>query len=71
MARVSVRIEEEDDVETEDGYQVEGVRAICTKCEHEVECPGTGRGSILRCCALLREECPLGEKNFYLAKRDE
>lgn len=50
-----------------DYREIEGVRARCSKCGHEVESFGTGEGSIKRCLALLREECPERERNFYVA----
>jgi hypothetical protein len=44
---------------------VAGVRATCSACGHETESFGVGRESRKRCLALLREECPLGESNWY------
>lgn len=48
------------------GNPVESVRAICTECGHETESFGTGPASIKRCLALMNEECPQGENNFYV-----
>ena len=45
---------------------VEGVVARCTRCDHITESFGTHEGSIRRCLVLLREECPLSERNFYV-----
>ncbi len=42
-----------------------GVTATCGRCEHTTESAGTGGASVRRCLALLREECPKGERNFY------
>jgi len=56
-----------DDIETDSGQLVSGVRVTCGRCGHETESFGTGEASIRRCCALLREECPRGERNFYEA----
>ena len=42
------------------------VTVTCTACEHSTTSFGRGEGSIKRCLALLREECPEGEKNFYV-----
>ncbi len=44
---------------------VEGLCLTCEKCGHEVEVFGTGAASALRGAAMLREDCPLGERNFY------
>ncbi len=48
-----------------EAIQVEGVEVQCERCNHIVEIYGTGSASFLRACATLREECPLGENNFY------
>ncbi|UNM07812.1 MAG: hypothetical protein H7A35_13250 [Planctomycetales bacterium] len=53
------------DVENENGYEVEGVMARCTRCGHETESFGVADNSIRRCLKLLNEECPNGENNFY------
>lgn len=44
---------------------VPSVRVSCGRCGHSTESYGTGENSIKRCCALLREECPEDEYNFY------
>lgn len=43
-----------------------GVCATCSECDHETESFGTSDRSIKRCLVLMREECPLGEENFYV-----
>ena len=45
---------------------VEGVELTCSRCHHSEESFGSGDDSIRRCAALLRENCPRGEKNFYV-----
>jgi hypothetical protein len=45
---------------------VEGVRATCSRCGYETESFGTSDASIRRCLAVMREECPNGERNYYL-----
>jgi hypothetical protein len=55
----------EEELEGDNG-PVEGVIARCTRCDHETESFGTHEGSIKRCLVLLREECPRGERNFYV-----
>ncbi len=62
--RVTVAIAETD-LESEDGYSVEGVVATCSRCNHQTESFGTGDASITRCCVLMREGCPRSEHNFY------
>lgn len=54
-------------IELEGDYgPVDGVCAICSRCNHRTESFGTGDGSIRRCLVLLRNECPEGESNFYV-----
>ncbi len=65
MAKVTCDIEE---VELEGEYTtVDGVQATCSKCDHQTESYGTSDASIKRCLVLMREECPMGEANFYVA----
>jgi hypothetical protein len=63
-----VRVEVEVREEALDGdyATVEGVVARCTRCDHETESFGTSDASIRRCLVMLREECPMGERNFYV-----
>ena len=56
------------ELENEDGYPVDGVVAVCTRCGHSTESFGTSDASVRRCLALMREECPNGERNFYVAE---
>jgi len=63
FARVHVEIDHAD-VEGDYG-QVEGLCLVCARCGHEVEVAGTTGASARRGAALLREECPKGESNFY------
>jgi hypothetical protein len=65
MARIRCFVEESE-VENDSGYEVEGVAVTCSKCGHVAESCGTSDDSILRCFVLLREDCPLGEKNYYV-----
>jgi hypothetical protein len=48
------------------GNDVPGVRATCSRCDHQTESFGTGPASRKRCLVMLREECPEGEENFYV-----
>jgi hypothetical protein len=50
----------------DDGYDVESVEAICRECGHITESFGTDDPSVKRCLALMREECPRGQWNFYV-----
>jgi hypothetical protein len=60
------------EVELEGDYtEVDGVMATCSRCGHETESFGTSDASVRRCLALLREECPRGEHNFYVDEEDE
>ena len=61
---VSCEIEE---TELEGDYgMVAGIQANCSRCGRETESFGTSESSILRCLALMRDECPAGESNFYV-----
>ena len=59
------------ELENDDGREVESVRATCSRCDHETESFGTEAVSVRRCLALMREECPEGEANFYVAEDGE
>ncbi len=66
MARVEAVIDEVD-LDNDDGYELlPGVMATCGRCGHTTESYGTGDASKRRCLALLREECPQGEINYYV-----
>lgn len=56
-----------DTMENDEGITVDGVFVTCSRCGHVVESYGTGEKSVKRCLALMREECPRGEKNYYNA----
>jgi hypothetical protein len=49
---------------------VEGVCVVCSRCGHETEACGTSDASIRRCLVTLREECPRGESNLYLDRKE-
>lgn len=53
-------------LENDDGIQIDGVCATCTRCDHETESFGTSEASVKRCLALMRDECPMGQDNFYV-----
>lgn len=64
MARVTINMSDE---ELDGDYgAVEGVAAECSRCGHRTESFGRGEASASRCAALMREECPRGEKNYYV-----
>lgn len=64
MAYVVCTVEEVE-IEDDEGRIVESVRATCSHCDHKTESYGTGGASVRRCLALMHEECPEGENNFY------
>ncbi len=43
------------------------VRVTCSRCGHETMSYGTDDNSVKRCLALMREECPFLESNFYVS----
>jgi hypothetical protein len=63
---VSIAVTE---LERDDGRPIDGICATCDRCAHTTESYGTHGGSVRRCLALMREECPRGEENFYIADR--
>jgi hypothetical protein len=66
MAKVECTVEQ-CELENDRGMMIPGVVVTCSKCGHFTESFGTTSRSIKRCLVLLREECPQGEKNFYVA----
>lgn len=50
---------------TEDGKPA--VQVTCGRCDHQVVSKGQHGAAIRRCFALLREECPEDESNYYTA----
>jgi hypothetical protein len=57
---------EETEIENDYGRSVPGIVATCSECGHSTESFGTNLASIRRCLALMREECPQDEANFYV-----
>lgn len=55
----------------DDGREVESVEANCTRCGHTTTSFGTAEASVKRCLALMREQCPKGENNFYKQDDDD
>lgn len=65
MAHVECEVKETQ-VENERRIMVDGVCATCSACGHATEAFGTGAKSINRTLAMMREECPENEENFYV-----
>ncbi len=61
---------EEVEIVTEGRQDQPGIEAKCTRCDHVTQSFGTGEGSVKRCLALMNEECPFGEDNFYINQND-
>jgi hypothetical protein len=64
MAKVEVTIEEVT-LKNDSGRALPGVRAECVRCGYVVESFGTGDGSRRRCLAVMRDDCPELEVNYY------
>jgi hypothetical protein len=62
--RVPVEISDVE-LENDSGLLIPSVQAVCQRCYHETESYGTDEPSIKRCLALMREECPENENNWY------
>ncbi len=54
-------------LDNDEGHDVDGVLVTCSRCAHSEESYGTSEASVRRCLVLLRENCPRGERNFYVA----
>lgn len=54
-------------LEDDYGREVDGIIAECSRCGHEVECFGDSDSSVRRALYLMRQECPQGKSNFYVA----
>jgi len=52
------------------GGMGKGVEVTCDRCGHSEFSFGEGPVSVRRCAALLRENCPRGERNFYQTNED-
>jgi hypothetical protein len=65
MARVSFTVEEEE-LDGDYDNTVSGLIVTCSRCGHSVEVFGTEDASVKRGAVMLREECPRGDKNFYV-----
>ncbi len=59
------------DIENDSGGFQPGVVADCTRCGHQTTSFGESAASVRRCLALLREECPEGEENYYVDAAEE
>lgn len=55
--------------ENERGGPVDGVTTTCSRCQNEQFSFGTSSRSVNRSLALLNEECPRDENNFYEVQR--
>lgn len=53
-----------------DEWTVTAICVRCGLCDHEVEVHGDSDRSVRRGLGMLREECPRGERNFYVADED-
>lgn len=47
------------------------VMVTCTKCGHQTESYGTHERSVRRCMALMAQECPNYESNYYHTERED
>ena len=57
---------EETTLTNDEGYDVDSIEATCGQCGHVTESFSVDEPSIRRCLALMREECPRGQWNFYV-----
>ena len=52
------------------GLMVAGVEVTCNECGHCERSFGETELSVRRCLALLRENCPEGDDNYYVTDED-
>jgi hypothetical protein len=52
-------------LKNDNGRAQAGVEVTCTQCGHIERAFGEGPRSVKRCLAMLRENCPEDETNFY------
>lgn len=69
MAEVQADVEEIE-LPGDNGGYIPGLKVICSKCDHTVEVFGTSDRSARRGAVMLAEECPCGERNFYVVDWD-
>ncbi len=65
MSKVDCEVEYTSDY-NDDGHENDCVVAICGKCGHQTTSWGHGPNSVKRCMAVMNEECPESENNFYV-----
>lgn len=58
-------VEYYNEIEDQNGNIRPGVKVTCGNCGHSTESFGQSEKSIKRCLALLCEECPNNEDNWY------
>ena len=66
MAQVECEVEETEE-ENDNGRMQPCVKVTCGECGHVETSFGTSDKSIRRCLVMLKENCPRGEKNYYVA----
>lgn len=65
--RVECEVEETEEI-GDHGGPVPSVCVTCGRCDHSVVIYGTSDASVRRGLATLRDECPEGENNYYVAE---
>jgi len=70
MARVRCDVEF-GETENDNGVLVPSVEVICGRCNHSAVAYGDSSASVRRALVMLREECPEGEANYYVAEHGE
>lgn len=59
------------ETENENGIVVPCVEVTCGRCNHMTTAYGDSSASVRAALVMLREECPEGESNFYVAENGE
>jgi hypothetical protein len=50
---------------------IPSIEVICSRCKHIVEVYGTSERSVRRGLAMLRDECPFHESNYYYVEDED
>ena len=60
---------EHTDMENDHGREIPAVVVTCSRCGHQTCSYGQTDASVRRCFALMHEECPEKENNYYTEEK--
>lgn len=65
MSKIDCEIQRTD-LDNDRGTTTPSVVLTCARCGHQTESYGQRGRSVRRCLTRMGEECPAGDKNFYV-----